>query len=113
MVVMVTIRRRVLRSNWDRNYAHMRSRWAWLQRQCDLVKCKLPTNNDHVISEDDHVISHDNDDDVMSSEDHVIQEHCARTEPVRLNRKRPCQLLWQHQMTKKQSSTRWSLGNEH
>lgn len=113
MVVMVTIRRRVLRSNWDRNYAHMRSRWAWLQQQCDLVKSKLPTNNDHVISEDDRVMSHDNDD-MMSSEDHVIHEHCARTEPVRLNRKRPCQLLWQHQMTKKQStSTRWSLGNRH
>lgn len=54
-------------------------------------------------------------DDVMVSEDGlVVNERCARTEPVRLSRKRPCQLLRQHQMFKKQStSVRWSLGNEH
>ena len=60
----------------------------------------------------DHVISHDRDEDVMtSSEDHVIHDHCARTEPVRWNRKRPRQLLWQHQVIKKQlTSVRWPLG---
>ena len=89
----------------------------WLQRQYDLVKSKLPANDgqminkDHVISEN-HVMSHDKEDVTMSSEeDHVIQDCCARTEPVRLNRKRPHQLLWQHQATKKQlRSTRWPLG---
>ena len=109
------IRRRVLRSNWDRNYAHMRSRWVWLQRQYDLVKSKLPANTDHVINKSVDVISYNNDnDDMMSEGDHVIHEHCARTDPVKLNRKRPCQLLWQHQLMKKRStSNRWILGNEH
>jgi len=85
----------------------------WLQRQYDLVKSKLPlNNNDHVIN-NDHVMSHD--DDVMIPEEcHVINEHCARTEPIRLNRKRPCQLLRQHQLNKKQStSARWTLGSRH
>ena len=112
MVAMVIVRRRVLRSNWDRNYAHLRSRWAWLQRQCDLIKSKLPSTKDHVISGDDHVVS--NDSDHVINEDQVIHEHCARTEPVRFNRKRSSQLLWQHQMVKKRSaSNRWPLGGDH
>lgn len=112
-MAIIVVRRRVLRSNWDRNYAHLRSRWVWLQRQYDLVKSKLPLNNkiDHVINKD-HVMSHD--DDMMPEECHMINEHCARTEPIRLNRKRPCQLLWQHQVIKKQSiSSRWPQGGRH
>lgn len=111
VISMIITRRRVLRSNWDRNYAHMRSRWVWLQRQYDLVKSKLPANNDHVIRRD-HVMSHDRDEDVMmSEEDHVIHDRCARTEPVRWDRKRPRQLLRQHQVIKKRlTSARWPLG---
>jgi len=46
---------------------------------------------------------------MISDEDHMIPEHCARTEPV--NRKRPHQLLWQHQINKPQAtSNRWQLG---
>ncbi|XP_065919968.1 uncharacterized protein [Dysidea avara] len=135
----IRTRRRVLRSSWDRNYAHMRSRWVWLLAQYDLVKSKLPPSTkdrmtpsstreyiipttsirEHIIPNRDRLVKKEgcltpNEAHVIFNETHMISdeddmtEHCARTEPV--NRKRPHQLLWQHQMNRPQTtSSRWQL----